>query len=72
LKELGRSYLTMTKDATRVMNRIKALYRSWAKCVVAFTTRSIGSTEKILQLYVGRLGPKRPQAANHITQQSKR
>jgi transposase len=29
LKELGRSYLTITKDATRVMNRIKALYRSW-------------------------------------------
>jgi transposase len=30
LKELGRSYLTLTKDVTRVMNRIKALYRSWA------------------------------------------
>ncbi len=30
LKELGRSYLTVTKDVTRVMNRIKALYRSWA------------------------------------------
>src|SRR6267378_694375 len=30
LKELGRSYLTITKDATRVRNRIKALYRSWA------------------------------------------
>ena len=30
LKELGRSYLTITKDATRVMNRIKGLYRSWA------------------------------------------
>ena len=30
LKELGRSYLTITKDVTRVMNRIKALYRSWA------------------------------------------
>jgi transposase len=27
---LGRSYLTITKDVTRVMNRIKALYRSWA------------------------------------------
>jgi hypothetical protein len=27
---LGRSYLTITKDLTRVMNRIKALYRSWA------------------------------------------
>lgn len=30
LKELGRSYLTITKDVTRVMSRIKALYRSWA------------------------------------------
>jgi transposase len=29
LRELGRSYLTITKDVTRVMNRIKALYRSW-------------------------------------------
>jgi transposase len=29
LKELGRSYGTITKDLTRVMNRIKALYRSW-------------------------------------------
>src|SRR6516225_320161 len=29
LKELGRSYLTITKDATRVMNRIKSVYRSW-------------------------------------------
>ena len=27
LKELERSYLTITKDVTRVMNRIKALYR---------------------------------------------
>jgi len=30
VKELARSYLTMTKDLTRVMNRLKALYRSWA------------------------------------------
>jgi transposase len=30
LKELGRSYLTIPQDVTRVMNRIKALYRSWA------------------------------------------
>jgi transposase len=30
LKELGRSYLTMTKDQSRVMSRIKAIYRSWA------------------------------------------
>lgn len=30
LQELARTYLVLTKDQTRVMNRIKALYRSWA------------------------------------------
>ena len=30
LKELARSYLAITKDLTRVMRRLKALYRSWA------------------------------------------
>lgn len=30
LKELARSYLTISKDLTRVMNRLKALYLSWA------------------------------------------
>src|ERR1044071_9651986 len=30
MKELARSYLTITKDLTRGMNRLKALYRSWA------------------------------------------
>jgi transposase len=29
LRELGRSYQTISKDLTRVMNRIKALYRGW-------------------------------------------
>jgi transposase len=29
LKELACSYLTISKDLTRVMNRLKALYRSW-------------------------------------------
>jgi transposase len=29
MKELARSYLTITKDVARVMNRLKALYRSW-------------------------------------------
>jgi transposase len=29
LKELVRSYLTMTKDVGRVMSRVKAIYRSW-------------------------------------------
>jgi len=30
LKELGRSYLTVSKEMTRTMDRIKSLYRSWA------------------------------------------
>jgi hypothetical protein len=30
LRELARSYLTVTKDLTRVMNRLKGVYRSWA------------------------------------------
>ena len=30
LKELVRSYLTITKDLGRVMTRVKAMYRSWA------------------------------------------
>jgi transposase len=30
LKELSRSCLTISKDLGRVMNRLKALYRSWA------------------------------------------
>lgn len=29
LKELTRAYLTISKDLTRVMNRVKAIYRSW-------------------------------------------
>src|SRR5215470_8958968 len=29
LKELARSYLTITRDLTRVMARLKAIYRSW-------------------------------------------
>jgi len=30
LKELAGSYLTVTKDLSQVMNRLKAVYRSWA------------------------------------------
>jgi hypothetical protein len=30
LKELARSYPTITKDQARVMTRVKAIYRSWA------------------------------------------
>jgi transposase len=30
LKELARSYITITRDLTRVMSRLKAIYRNWA------------------------------------------
>src|SRR6201997_1937502 len=30
LRKLARSYLTVVKDLSRVMNRLKALFRSWA------------------------------------------
>ena len=30
LRELARAYLTTVKDLTRVMGRLKAVYRSWA------------------------------------------
>src|SRR5512141_3361544 len=30
LRELGRSYQTLSKDLNRVMNRVKALYRGWS------------------------------------------
>jgi transposase len=30
LKELARSYMAITRDLTRVMTRLKAIYRSWA------------------------------------------
>ncbi len=30
LRELARAYLTLTRDLTRVMSRLKALHRSWA------------------------------------------
>ena len=46
LKELSRSYLTVSKDLTRVMNRLKALYRSWGipSPVKKFTRRVIAAS----------------------------
>src|SRR2546421_5162033 len=40
LRELALSYLTIVKDLTRVMNRLKALYRRWAiPCGDVYYTR---------------------------------
>ena len=46
LRELARSYLTVVKDLSRVMNRLKALYRSWATlrrpgCLLHPTSQSV-------------------------------
>lgn len=46
MKELARSYLTVSKDLVRVITRLKALYRSWAipcsgKQVYAVRHRSV-------------------------------
>jgi hypothetical protein len=40
LRELARSYLAITKDITRVRNRLKGLYRSWAiPCAKVYSPR---------------------------------
>src|SRR5437667_3109675 len=44
LRELARSYLTIVKDLTRVMNRLKALYRSWAIPAGMSTTPAIATS----------------------------
>jgi hypothetical protein len=35
LRELARSYLTIVKDLSRIMNRLKALYRSWVISLIS-------------------------------------
>jgi hypothetical protein len=54
LWEPTRSYLTLTKDLTRVINRVKALYRSCAipcplveKCVSAERSISSGDLRRL-------------------------
>src|SRR5947208_2767230 len=58
LRELARSYLTMVKDLTRVMSRLKAVYRSWAAGCYVCTGWSHG----------GNLAP--PTASREIIQNS--
>src|SRR5215472_7888800 len=66
LRELARSYLTIVKDLSRVMNRLKALYRSWAiPCAgrdVYYTRHRSQWLEKIPEA-----GPRR--RAEHLYQQ---
>ena len=47
-KELGRSYLTLTQDVTRVMNRIKALYRSRAIACAGATVYRFRSSRRVV------------------------
>ena len=48
LRELGRSYQTLSQDLNRVMNRIKALYRGWSiPCA---------GTQRLQILCVGKIG----------------
>jgi transposase len=44
LKELVRSYITITKDLGRVMSRVKAIYRSWA---IACTVHVRGEAQQL-------------------------
>lgn len=48
LRELARSYFTVTKDLTRVMNRLKGLYRSWGIPCAGQTVYSKGHREEWL------------------------
>src|SRR5436190_7905449 len=58
LKELGRSYLTITKDVTRSMNRIKALYRSWGiPCSGASVYGQSGSADARFERTISQNGP---------------
>ena len=42
LRELSRSYLTIARDLSRVMNRLKAVYRSWpVPCAGRDVVRSV-------------------------------
>src|ERR1700738_1473404 len=51
LKELARSYLAITKDLARVMNRLKAVYRSWAiPCAGTRVYAAHGRAEWLKQL----------------------
>jgi hypothetical protein len=46
LKELVRSYLTITKDLGRVMSRVKAIYRSWG---IACTGKQVYASRQLAE-----------------------
>src|ERR1700733_6391686 len=72
LKELGRSYLTITQDVTRVMNRIKALYRSWAiPCAGATVYAARHRAERLYQ-QLDLLQPVRLEARRELLAESQK
>src|ERR1700751_5813502 len=66
LKELGRSYSTLTQDTTRVMNRIKSVYRSWA---IACAGTSVYSRRHRAQWLAQLVEPRVRIRAEHFYQQ---
>ena len=87
LRELARSYLTMVKDVSRVMSRLKAIYRSWAiPCAgrdVYYTRHrgewlgkipEAGSRRRAEQLYqqLDMLQPLRQQARRELLAESRK
>ena len=66
LRELARSYLTLVKDLSRVMNRLKAVYRSWA---IPYAGRDVYYTRHRSQWLekIREAGPRR--RAEHLYQQ---
>lgn len=45
LQELARAYVTIGKDLNRVMNRVKAIYRSWA---IPCHGQSVGPSDNLI------------------------
>jgi transposase len=79
LRELARSYLTIVKDLTRVMSRLKAVYRSWAiPCAgrdVYYTRHRAQWLDKIKEAGVRRRAERLYQQLDmlqHLRQQARR
>jgi hypothetical protein len=53
LRELARSYLTLTQDVTRVMNRIKGVYRSQAIDALYNPSRPMPTIQRVGPVLIG-------------------
>ena len=75
LRELSRSYLTIVKDLSRVMNRLKAVYRSWAGRDVYYTRHRAQWLAKIREAGVRRRAERLYEQLDmlrHLRQQARR